>query len=388
MVTGIGATCAAGTGIDEVWAGMTAAESKPGLVDDPFARMAHPLLYAVPEPTRSGPGRPDGARTTQLARAAADEALAMAGFAAGPDDRRARRFAVVVGTGMGESGAHELRRARGAGGEAGRRPVFSVTGDLARGLGARGPAFSVSNACAASAYAIGLAADLLASGECDAVLACGAESYSRVALGCFNRMGAVDPQACRPFSANRAGTVFGEGAAALLLERAGSAAARGAVPLARLAGTGFSCDADHPTAPSPGGEQAERALRAALDDAGVAPGQVGAVVPHGTGTEHNDQVESRVMGRVFGDRLAELPLYSLKALIGHTGGAAGALAAVAAVELLRRKEIPANVDVRPLDPALPVRVGTAPAALEQPVVLVNAYAFGGNNASLVFAGAS
>ena len=220
------------------------------------------------------------------------------------------------------------------------------------------------------------------------MLACGAESYSRVALGCFNRMGAVDP-----LPAGRSRPTGPAPSSARAPRRScWSGPARpppGApCPWPGSAGTGFSCDADHPTAPSPGGEQAERALRAALDDAGVAPGQVGAVVPHGTGTEHNDEVECRVMGRVFGRPAAELPLYSLKALIGHTGGAAGALAAVAAVELLRRKEIPANVDVGPLDPALPVRVGTAPAALEQPVVLVNAYAFGGNNASLVFAGAS
>jgi 3-oxoacyl-[acyl-carrier-protein] synthase II len=393
VVTGIGAICAAGDSVPRLWDGMVAAEAKPVPVDDEFARMPYPILYPVAEPTRQVPGAADqpstGARTTQLALAAAREALAMAGPGAAGDPDQARRFGVVVGTGMGESGAHELRRtADGRSGVAGDRPIFSVAGELARAVGARGPVVSVSNACAASAYAIGTAADLLEHGECDVVLACGAESYSRVALACFNRMGAIDPQACRPFSQDRQGTVFGEGAGVLVLERADRAAARAAAPLARLAGAGFSCDADHPTAPSPEGIQAERALRAALGAAGIEPSGVGAVVPHGTGTEHNDLVESQVMSRVFGSGMTSLPLYSLKALIGHTGGAAGALAAVAAVEVVRRGEVPPNVDVGPRDPALEVRLESRRAELSAPVVLVNAYAFGGNNASLVFVGAS
>ncbi|MGF1662366.1 MAG: beta-ketoacyl synthase N-terminal-like domain-containing protein [Kineosporiaceae bacterium] len=418
VVTGTGATCAAGADVARIWQAMGRAGTRPRPADDPDARMARPLIYPAPDPAvpfgaapedgapggavpedtvpearAPGPAMPEDpvpGRTTALLLTAAAEALATAGLPAGASSRPAPgRLGVVVGTGMGESGAHERRRSGQVPvAPAAHRAVFAVAGDLARSLDARGPVVSVSNACAASAYALGEAVELLRSGECDVVLACGAESYSRVALACFNRMGAVDAERCRPFAAERGGTVFGEGAAVLVLETAEHAAARGASALARVLGTGFSCDADHPTAPSADGAQAARALREALADGGVDPGEVVAVVPHGTGTEHNDLVEARVLADVFGPRAAALPLYSLKALIGHTGGAAGALAAVAAVELLRHRRMPANPDVGRLDPDLVVDLPSTERALPPGPVVVNAYAFGGNNASVVLAGAA
>jgi 3-oxoacyl-[acyl-carrier-protein] synthase II len=240
---------------------------------------------------------------------------------------------------------------------------------------------SVSNACAASAYAIGLAQEMLDSGECDLVIAIGAEGYSRVALGSFNRLGAVDAQGCRPFAAGRAGTAFGEGAAALVLERPDSAAARGAAPVADLLGSAFSSDAGHATAPDAHGAQSARTFAEARAAAGRHAAPIAAVVPHGTGTQLNDAVEARLLSDAFG--AAGVPMYSLKALIGHSGGAAGALAAVSAIEIARHGIVPGNVDVGELDPELPVVLNAEPEPIAGPVA-VNAYAFGGNNATLIF----
>ncbi|QCB92299.1 beta-ketoacyl synthase N-terminal-like domain-containing protein [Cellulomonas shaoxiangyii] len=380
VVTGTGALSHAGTSVAGLWAGMVAGDPAPAPVTDPHVDVPA-LLYGVA-------GVPTARRrTAQLLVRAADEALAAAGGrAALPTPRR---VGVVLGTAMGETGAHERRREGRPDAADPGDLVYGVAAALAEHVAARGPVVSVSNACAASAYAVVEAVDALAAGEVDAVLACGAESFSRVALGCFLRMGAVDATGCRPFARERAGTVFGEGAAVLVLERAEDAAARGATPLARVLGHARSCDADHPTAPAADGAQARRALVAALAAAGTNAASVAAVVPHGTGTAHNDLVESRMLADVLGARVRDVPLYSLKALLGHTGGAAGALATVAAVEILRRGAVPGNVPVGELDPDCPVHLPVgAPTPLGPGVAVVNAYAFGGNNVSLVLAGAA
>ena len=385
-VTGVGALSPLGTGVDAFWRGMHTARTAPSRVPDPLARMDHPRMYLVPEAdVPDGPAEWEGlplGRGSRFAVEAARQAAEDAGLSAwGSVDPR--RVAVVISSGMGDTELHEAWWA-GKAPDSGRwAPVFPVASVVGGLLGARGPNTCVSNACSASGYALSVAADLIRSGEADVVFAGGAEAYSRVALACFNRLGAIDPDRCRPFAADRRGTVFGEGAAVLVLESAAHARARGAGPgYARLAGTGWSCDAHHATAPEPGGEQIERAMRQALRDAGEADGdEVGFVVPHGTGTDLNDVVESRVLAAVT----PHSPLYSLKALIGHTGGAAGAFAALSAALMLHHRTLPPNVPVGAPDPecAVPLPSGSTP--LSGGYGLVNAYAFGGNNISLVLA---
>ncbi|WP_421107301.1 beta-ketoacyl synthase N-terminal-like domain-containing protein [Streptomyces sp. NEAU-S77] len=406
-VTGVGALSPLGTGIDAFWRGMHTARTAPSRVPDPLARMDHPRMYLVPEAdVPDGPAEWEGlplGRGSRFAIEAARQAARDAGLDGGfaePGSVDPRRVAVVISSGMGDTELHEAwwsGKAPDSGRWAPVFPVASVVGGL---LGARGPNTCVSNACSASGYALSVAADLIRSGEADVVFAGGAEAYSRVALACFNRLGAIDPERCRPFAADRRGTVFGEGAAVLVLESAAHARARGAGPgYARLVGTGWSCDAHHATAPEPGGEQIERAMRQALRDAdagdagadetdagdagaGETGGDaVGFVVPHGTGTDLNDVVESRVLAAVA----PRAPLYSLKALIGHTGGAAGAFAALSAALMLHHRTLPPNVPVGAADPecAVPLPSGSTP--LSGGYGLVNAYAFGGNNISLVLA---
>ncbi|CAM5265187.1 beta-ketoacyl-[acyl-carrier-protein] synthase family protein [Streptomyces californicus] len=176
----------------------------------------------------------------------------------------------------------------------------------------------------------------------------------------------------------------------VILESASHARARSAPQVyAKLSGTGWSCDAFHTTAPEPTGAQISRAMREALAEAGAGGDRVGCVIPHGTGTQLNDTVESQVLNEVLdGGRDAQAPVYSLKALLGHTGGAAAALAVVAAAQILHRKTVPPNIAPDEQDPACTIRLPLDEAPLEGEFVLVNAYAFGGNNVSLVLEEAS
>ncbi|MFI1852448.1 beta-ketoacyl-[acyl-carrier-protein] synthase family protein [Streptomyces sp. NPDC020480] len=393
LVTGLGALSCLGSGTEALWRGMHTARSAPTKVPDPLAHMDHPHMYLVPKadlPT--GPEEQDGlplGRGSQFAIAAAHEAVDSAGLTglAGVDPRR---VAVSISSGMGDSDLHERRRAGEPANHDGWAPAFPVASAVGGWLGAQGPNSSLTNACAASGYALSVAADLIRSGEADVVVAGGTEAYSRVALACFNRLGAIDPERCRPFAADRRGTIFGEGAAVLVLESAAHARERGAKTVyARLAGAGWSCDAHHATAPEPGGEQIERAMREALREtdpaleAAPGAGGLGFVVPHGTGTELNDVVEARALAGVLGEAAPRTPLYSVKALLGHTGGAAGAFAALAAVLVLHHRTLPPNVPVGRQDPGCEVPLPTEPTPMTAPYGLVNAYAFGGNNVSLV-----
>ncbi|MFJ1995415.1 beta-ketoacyl synthase N-terminal-like domain-containing protein [Streptomyces asiaticus] len=421
LVTGLGALSPLGAGTDAFWRGMHKADTAPTRVPDPLAHMDHPLMYLVPEADiPDGPEEQDGlplGRGSRFALAAAREAVADAGLAAvpgpgalpGPGGRPEakgldpRRVAVALSTGMGDTDLHEgwwTGEAPASGRWAPPFPLSSVVGGW---FGAQGVNTCVSNACAASGYALSVGADLIRAGEADVVIAGGAEAYSRVALACFNRLGAIDPERCRPFAAERRGTVFGEGAAVLVLESATHARARGARTVyGRLAGAGWSCDAYHATAPEPSGEQIERAMREALREAGAGTaagagtgtaaesgagsgsgsgsGGLGFVIPHGTGTELNDVVESRVLDALT----PRTPLYSVKALIGHTGGAAGAFAALAASLVLHHRTLPPNVPVGERDPECAVSLPSGSAPMTGAYGLVNAYAFGGNNISLVF----
>ncbi|WP_433449968.1 beta-ketoacyl synthase N-terminal-like domain-containing protein [Streptomyces sp. CA-142005] len=380
VVTGVGAVTCHGAGADLLWQAMTAAGTRlPDRPADPLARMDLPLISLVPDPDLAAE------RATRFASLAAAEALADAGLDAA--SLAAARTAVVLGSCMGEPGSNE----RGRGAE-GWLPPFRLATALAGELELFATVHDVANACAAGGYALGVAADLVRAGEADIVIAGGSDAYSRVALGCFNRLGAVDPERCRPFESDRGGTVFAEGAGVLVVESAAHARARGAsAPSSssralRFEGAAWSCDADHPTAPRADAEQIVRAMREAVGDAAH---EVGCVIPHGTGTRLNDVLESRALHRVFGERAAHLPLYSLKALLGHCGGASAALGAVAAALILRHGVIPPNVPLKEQDPECEVLLPQgAPVPLPTTArrVLVSAYGFGGNNASLVMAG--
>ena len=347
--------------------------------------LALPLGH-VDAPLSAPPGLPadHDSRNNRLAwtalqplRPALERALARHGAA---------RIAVVVGTstsGVREAElAFDARARTGALGGAfryGQQEIGSPAAFLAWALGLGGPALVVSTACSSSAKALALARRLLRLDACDAVLCGGVDSLCRFTVQGFAALGAVSPERCLPFSRNRRGINIGEAAAFCLVTRD-----QGPV---RLAGCGDSNDAYNVSAPLPGGEGAEAAMRAALLDAGLAPGDLGYLNLHGTATPHNDSMEAAATARVFPDGIA---CSSTKPLTGHALGAAGALEAALCWDLLAGRAalqgMPPNLDDGEADPALPslalVRQLQPLAGLRR--AMSNSYGFGGSNVSLIF----
>ena len=292
------------------------------------------------------------------------------------------RIAIVLGTST--SGIAEAERAVAAwqGGEgipAGfdyrQQELGSPSDFLARHLALTGPAYTLSTACSSSARAFISGQRLLATGLADAVIVGGVDSLCGLTLNGFDSLESLSLSRCRPFGAERCGINIGEGAALFLLtrERAGLA----------LLGAGESSDAWHVSAPHPEGLGAEAAMRMALRQGGVTPGELDYINLHGTATRLNDEMESLALARLFG-AAQSAPASSSKMLTGHTLGAAGAIEAAICCLLLARAMAPPRQG-EAQDPALaPIRLarGEAPA---RPLarVLSNSFAFGGNNVSLL-----
>lgn len=244
----------------------------------------------------------------------------------------------------------------------------------ARLLGVRGPAYTISTACTSGAKALLAAKRLLDLGIADAALAGGVDTLCRLTVGGFAALESTSPERCNPLSRNRKGINIGEGAALFLLAREAAAV--------RLAGGGESSDAHHLSAPDPEGAGAERAMRDALDDAGARPQDIGYVNLHATATRKNDEMESRVMARVFP---AGTPVSGTKPLTGHALGAAGALEAAFCWLALTDGLLPPHVWDGEADPDLPpLRLAARGERLAKRLVMSNSFAFGGSNASLIF----
>lgn len=256
--------------------------------------------------------------------------------------------------------------------------------NIALRFGVRGPSFFSSSACASGTVAIGLARDLLTTGQCDIALVCGADApLTRLTVTGFTQMGALSGTGARPFDATRDGFVAAEGAGALVLERPEHAAARAARPLARLIGYAATTDAHHLVSPHPEGREAERATRAALADAGIAAREVDHVNAHGTSTRQNDGVEAGVLRRVFPHRP---PVTSAKGALGHTLGACGTIEAALTVLALEQDTVPPTAGLTTIEPGLDIDVVAGTARDHKSSVAVsNSFGFGGHNAVAVLA---
>jgi 3-oxoacyl-[acyl-carrier-protein] synthase II len=333
-------------------------------------------------------------RYTQLAVAAAAQAVEEAGV---PDGIDPERLGVIVGTGVG--GLVTLQAECEAWLEGGDRAVSphfvpmmmpnAAAGTIAIKIGARGPGFSVSSACATGGHAIGEAMRMIDRGEADAVIAGGTEAaLTGLCIAAFRRMGALSREGVsRPFDAGRDGFVMGEGAAVLVIEREEHARARGAKIFARIAGYGASNDAFHITQPDENGRGAKQAMLATLKDAGAAAGDVGYINAHGTSTPFNDKIETLAIKQVFNGSATPPPVSSTKSHIGHLLGAAGAVEALVLVEAVRRGVMPPTINYEQPDPDcdldyVPEGPREAP-GLE--LALSNSFGFGGQNACLAVA---
>ncbi|MDI3408898.1 beta-ketoacyl-[acyl-carrier-protein] synthase family protein [Streptomyces cavernicola] len=313
------------------------------------------------------------------------------------EDGPAERVGVVLGVGSNSLRTYVAEFTRlGQGRPAAVSPLAlprsvpnMVAGEIALDIGARGPNFTVSSACASGSTALGVARGMLLGGLCDVVLAGGSESWSRMSAVCFSQLGALSrrtdrpPLASRPFDRDRDGFVLGEGAAVLVLERLDVAQAREARIRGLLCGYGASADAHHPTAPHPEGAGAEQAIRQALADAGCLPRDIGHVNAHGTSTVLGDAAEAVMLRRVFADGVP--PVTATKSVIGHTMGAAGAIEAAVTVLALERQSVPPTANVDEQDPGRELDIVTgAPRSVAFSRALSTSSAFGGQNAALVF----
>jgi 3-oxoacyl-[acyl-carrier-protein] synthase II len=387
VVTGRGVVSSIGEGADTFFDALLA--KKSGIADGVGAATEFdPEVAMSPKDVR----RSD--RYTHLAVAAAAQAAEEANV---PDGVDPERLGVLVGTGVGGLlTLEEQCRNFFEGGERAVSPHFvpmmmpnAAAGVIAMRLGAHGPGFSVSSACATGGHAIGEALRMITRGEADVVVAGGTEAaLTGVCLAAFRRMGALSREGVsRPFDARRDGFVMGEGAAVIVLERAEHAKARGATIYGRIAGYGASNDAFHITQPDSEGRGAKAAMLATLKDAGLTPAEIGYLNAHGTGTPFNDKIETAAIKSVFNGSSTPPPVSSTKSAIGHLLGAAGAVEAVVCVEAVRRGVLPPTLNYEERDPDcdldyVPEGPREAP---DLEIALSNSFGFGGQNACLAIA---
>jgi 3-oxoacyl-[acyl-carrier-protein] synthase II len=387
VVTGIGAVSPLGVGattLYERWRdGSSGIENGEGAATE-FDPTDH---LSVKEARRSD-------RFAQFAMVAGDEALEQAGWDRDDLPYDTTLIGCVYGTGIGGIGT--LERGKQILLEQGEKkvPPLSVPlmmsnaapGMLAMRYGLHGDSFGTVSACAASLHAIAQATRMIQYGDADAVITGGSEAaLTPLSKAAFARLEAVSPRGIsQPFDKRRDGFVMGEGGAVLVLENAEKAAERGATPLAKVLGFGATSDAHHLTAPHPEGTGAAGAIRRALRDPGIEPGQVAYVNAHGTSTPLNDRAETKAIKEALGDRAMQIPVSSTKSAIGHLLGAAGAVEATATILALREKVAPPTLNWEERDEGLdldyvpgkakPLDINGGPA-----IALTNAFGFGGHN---------
>ena len=328
-------------------------------------------------------------RVTQMALTAAKEAVARSGIEF--TDERAMRTATIIGTSMG--GQHTQDDNYRLIYRDGKQRVhpFTVPKLMANAPaswismehGLKGPAWSVSTACASSNHAIGQAFHLIRGGMADAAVTGGCESgLTYGVLKAWEGLRVMSKDTCRPFSKNRSGMVQGEGAAILVLEDMESAKARGATILGEIVGFGMTADANDIVQPSLDG--AARAMRAALDDAKIDGDEIAYINAHGTATAANDKTECAAIRQVFGDHADRLLVSSTKSMHGHCIGAAGALEMAATLSALGSGIVPPTANFEEPDPDCDLDVVPNEAReSDVPFALSNSFAFGGLNAVLV-----
>lgn len=342
-------------------------------------------------------------RYSQFSVCVADEALKDSGLDLEKEDRS--RVGVIWGSGMGGLQSTESEIIDFAKGDG--IPRFNpfmipkAIPSIAAGLisirfGLGGPSYSVSTACSSSSHAVGSAFDQIRLGHADVLLTGGADAdVTYTGIGGFNSLHALSTRndspttASRPFSKSRDGFVLGEGAACLIMEEYEHAKARGAKIYAEIIGVGMTSDAYHMTAPDPEGKGAERVMRMALKDAGVAPELIDYVNTHGTSTPLGDVTEVKAIQRVFGEHVYDMNLDSTKSMTGHLIGATGAVEAMACIMALKDGIIPPTINHDPedADEEIDYRINfTFDKAQKRNIryALSNTFGFGGHNACLIF----
>ncbi|MHB1133719.1 MAG: beta-ketoacyl-ACP synthase II [Chloroflexota bacterium] len=404
VVTGLGLMSPLGHSVEEHWAGAAAGRSgidhivafDPGTYP---CRIAGEVRDFTARDYMDFKEAKRLARFSQLAVAAAGQALAQSRLPLGPENET--EVGVYLGTGVGGLDVSEAEcRVMIARGGNRVSPFFGpsflanmATANVARLYGARGYNNTCITACAAGTQAIGEATEVIRRGTAKAMLAGGAEAcICELGLACFAAIRALttsneEPtRASRPFDANRNGFVAAEGAGVLVLEDLEHALRRGAPILAEIAGFGVTNDGYHLVMPSPEGRGAVQTMRAALRDAGLRPEEIGYINAHGTSTPLNDVTETKAIKQTFGEHAYRVPISSTKSMIGHALGAAGALEAITCIMSLRAGMVHPTINLETPDPECDLDyVPNIARKVDFQYALSNSFGFGGQNASLILA---
>lgn len=394
-ITGLGIICPLGLNLAETWDALRT--GRPGIepiqsVDCSSLRFRNGAEVRDYDPAAHFPEGKDAYidRFAQFSVVAAREALRHSGIELTPALRE--RVAIICGSAVGgqsaiEKGFEDLY-------VAGRGRVHPLTipktmanagaSHISMDLGLSGPAYTVSTACSSANHAMGQAFRLIRWGEADLAITGGSEALFTIGmLKAWEAMRVISPDTCRPFSKDRRGMILGEGGAMMVLEPWEAARARGATIYGEIRGFGMTSDAHHLTQPTVSGPA--RAMRAALEEAGLAAEAIGYINAHGTGTPGNDLVETRAIREVFGTHASRLAVSSTKSLHGHALGAAGALEAVATVLALYHGILPPTANYTEPDPECDLDyVPNHPRAARAEAALSNSFAFGGLNAVVAF----
>lgn len=364
-IAGFGIICALGADADEVRANLyggmrntlSARELHQEALDLPF--FASPFMQ---------PRHNSAADTLSLAKIAAREAMAQAGWTS------LAGAGVIVGTTSGTA-LHFLESYRNKkhGPDCDDFFLSNPAIALAQEFRATGPVLTLSNACASGTDALGLAIDMIESGQVEKILCGGTDAFSLVAHTGFARMLLYDKELCRPFDVTRKGLNLGEGAAFFCIERTA------ATPIGRLLGYGVRTDAWHLTAPHPEGRGIRSAIRDAVKRSGLSMADIAFVNAHATGTAENDKIE----GKALGDELPGHPIWASKGQTGHTLGAAGAIEAVLSLLALQEGAIPKSEGFTDADPAINIFPTTEITDISGKAALSTSIGFGGANSALV-----
>jgi 3-oxoacyl-[acyl-carrier-protein] synthase II len=405
VVTGLGATTPLGGSISETWDGILAGRSGARPIDaDWVTKYELPVTFAaqIAVPPSEVLARHETKRLDPSSQYALIASRA-AWEDAGKPEIDPERLGVVMGSGIG--GVWTLLDQWDVLREKGPRRVYPLAvpmlmpngpaAAVSLDLGARAGAHTPVSACASGAEGMAYAAEMIRSGRADVVVAGGAEAaIHALPIAGFAAMQALstrndEPEkASRPYDTGRDGFVLGEGAAVIVLESEEHAKARGAQIYAVLAGIGMSADAHHITAPEPNGAGASRAMKQAVESAGLSLGDIGHINAHATSTPVGDVAEANAIVRAFGEELAGgIPVSGTKSMTGHLLGAAGALEALLTILSVRDRIAPATINLDDLDPAIPLDVvhGEHRKLSDGDVAAMdNSFGFGGHNVALVF----
>ena len=388
-----------GIGVDRFWEGLVAGRSGVRCLEDEVFRSLPSRIGARVDDSEldrftTVRDRRRMSRASQLALAAADEAVRQANLEALSDEIKAG-LAIVVGSSIGGFAASDpvFRDYYRAGKQSSLIIPISMNSAPSANISIRygfgGPQMTADAACATSAHSIGLLYNMIRFGQVEIGITGGADSpFAEAVMQAWCNLRVVSLRndepatACRPFSADRDGIVLGEGSAILVLETERSALRRNVPILAEIKGYGASSDGHHLTRSSQQGPV--WAMERALHDSGMSPEEIDHINAHGTATLLNDSIETAAIKQVFGDRAYEIPVVAIKAAIGHSIGASGALEFAACVQSLRNQVIPPTINYREADPDCDLDYVTSGSRnLRVRNVMSNSFAFGGSNASLI-----